>query len=43
MDGNLKMIIGIYAITFVLAGLIIWLVNKFDKNKVAKDAINVIK
>lgn len=43
MDGNIKMIIGIYAITFVLAGLIIWLVNKFDKNKVAKDAINVIK
>ena len=33
----------VYVATFILTGLIILLVNKFDKNKVTKEAIKVIK
>lgn len=43
MDGNVKIIVMVYVATFILAGLIIWIVNKFDKNKVTKEAIKVIK
>lgn len=43
MDGNVKIIVMVYVATFILAGLVIWLVNKFDKNKVTKEAIKVIK
>ena len=43
MDGNVKIIVMVYVATFILAGLIILLVNKFDKNKVTKEAIKVIK
>lgn len=43
MNGNIKMIIAIYAVTFILAGVIIFVVNKFDKNKVTKEAMKVIK
>ena len=43
MDGNVKIIVMVYVGTFILAGLVIWLVNKFDKNKVTKEAIKVIK
>ena len=37
------MIILIYLITFLVAALMIFLVNKFDKNKITKEAIDVIK
>lgn len=43
MDGNVKIIVMVYVATFILAGLVILLVNKFDKNKVTKEAIKVIK
>ena len=43
MDGNIKIIVMVYVATFILAGLVILLVNKFDKNKVTKEAIKVIK
>lgn len=43
MDGNVKIIVMVYLATFILAGLVILLVNKFDKNKVTKEAIKVIK
>ena len=43
MDGNVKIILMVYVATFILTGLIILLVNKFDKNKVTKEAIKVIK
>lgn len=43
MNGNIKMIIAVYAVTFILAAVIIFVVNKFDKNKVTKEAMKVIK
>lgn len=43
LNGNVKMIILIYLITFLVATLMIFLVNKFDKNKITKEAIDVIK
>ena len=43
MDGNVKIIVMVYVATFILAGLVFLLVNKFDKNKVTKEAIKVIK
>lgn len=43
LNGNVKMIILIYLITFLVAALVIFLVNKFDKNKITKEAIDVIK
>lgn len=43
LNGNVKMIILIYLITFLVASLVIFLVNKFDKNKITKEAIDVIK
>ena len=36
MDGNWKMSILIYAITFILVCIIIFLINKFDKTKIRK-------
>lgn len=43
LKGNLKMSILIYILTFVIAMVIIFILNKFDKNKVTKDAIDAIK
>ncbi len=42
-SGKWTSILPIYAITFVLAGLIIFLTNKFDKNKLTKDALDSLK
>lgn len=42
-EGNLVMSIIVYAITFALTGIFIFAVNKFDKNKIAKKAMNEIK
>lgn len=42
-DGDWKKIILVYAITFILSFVIIILTNLFDKNKVTKNAIKVIK
>ena len=41
--GNWKISIIIYVVTFALVGLFIFIVNKFDKDKTAEEAIRVIK
>lgn len=43
LKGNFKTSILIYILTFVIAIGIIFIINKFDKNKVTKEAIDVIK
>ena len=43
VNGNFKISILAYGITFALTGIFIFIINKFDKNKVTSDAINVIK
>ena len=42
-SGKWTSILPIYTITFVLAGLIIFLTNKLDKNKLTKDALDSLK
>lgn len=42
-EGKWTSIVPIYATTFVLAGLIIFLANKLDKNKLTKDALDSLK
>lgn len=41
--GKWTSIVPIYAATFVLAGVIIFLANKLDKNKLTKDALDSLK
>ena len=41
--GNWKLSIFIYLITFAIVGIIIFVINKFDKDKTAKQAVNAIK
>lgn len=41
--GNWKMSIIIYAITFIVVGIAIFLINKFNKTKVTKEVIESIK
>lgn len=41
--GDWKMGLLLYAIVFVIVGIIIFIINKFDKNKVTKDAIDTMK
>mgnify|MGYP005777078337 CR=1 FL=1 len=41
--GNWKVSIAIYAVTFLIVGVIIFIVNKFDKDKTAEEAMKVIK
>ncbi len=41
--GNWKMMIIVYGITFILTAIVIFIVNKFDKNKTTKSAINILK
>lgn len=43
LNGNLRNSILIYVLTFVIAIVIILIVNKFDKNKITKEAIDAIK
>lgn len=43
LKGNLKMSIIVYILTFIIAIILILIVNKFDKNKITKDAINSIR
>lgn len=40
--GNWKISVLIYLITFVLVGIFMFIWNKFDKNKIAKESIDVI-
>lgn len=41
--GNWKVSIIIYAVTFAIVGLFIFVVNKFDKDKTTEEAMRVIK
>ena len=41
--GNWKMMLITYGITFLVTGIIIFIVNRFDKNKTTKEALDVIK
>ena len=41
--GNWKVSIAIYAVTFLIVGVIIFIVNKFDKDKTAEEAMKVMK
>ena len=41
--GNWKFSIFIYLITFAIVGIIIFVINKFDKDKTAKQAVDAIK
>ncbi len=43
MNGNWKISILIYAITFILVCTIIYIINKFDKTKSTKDVIDTLK
>ena len=41
--GNWKFSIVIYMVTFLLVGVFIFIVNKFDKDKTAKEAMKIMK
>ena len=41
--GNWKFSIAIYAVTFLIVGIIIFVVNKFDKDKTAEEAMKIMK
>ena len=43
VNGNWKFSIMIYVVTFILVGIVIYLINKFDKDKTAEEAIKIIK
>ncbi len=43
VNGNIKMSVFLYAITLLFAVIIVFIINKLDKDKVTKEAINVIK
>lgn len=40
LTGNWEVSLAIYAVTFLLIGIIILIANKYDKNKIAKNVIN---
>lgn len=43
VEGNWKVSLIAYAITFIIIGVIILIINKFDKNKITEEAIRSIK
>ena len=43
VQANWQLVVAIYAITFILTGLIVFLTNKFDKKKITKDALESLK
>lgn len=43
MKGNLWFSIMVYAVTFILAAAIVFIVNKIDKTKMTKEALDAIK
>ena len=43
LEGQWKVIILAYVITFAITAIVIFVVNKFDKNKVTEDVIKTIK
>ena len=43
LNGDIITSVIIYGITFLIAFVIIFIVNKFDKNKITKEAIEAMK
>ena len=43
VNGNFGITVLVYIITFAITALFIYLVNKFDKDKIASEAIDVMK
>ena len=43
ISGNWKFSVIIYVITFLIVGIIIYIVNKFDKDKTAEEAMKIMK
>lgn len=43
IQGKWQMSLIIYAITFVITGIILFIINKLDKNKITKSALETIK
>ena len=43
LDGNWQSVIIIYAITFVLVGIVVFLFNKFDKSKTTSETLKTIQ
>ena len=43
MKGNVVFSVIVYVATFVMAAIIIFIINKSDKTKITKEAIDVIK
>ena len=41
--GNWKISIVIYAVTFAVVGLLIYIMNKFDKSKITEETLNTLK
>lgn len=40
LEGNWEVSLAIYAVTFLLIGIIVLIANKYDKNKITKNVIN---
>ncbi len=43
LQGDYKMILVSYAVTFALVGIVVFIVNKFDKTKTTEEALNFFK
>lgn len=43
LEGNWKFSLIIYGITFLIVGIVVFIMRKFDKNKITDEAINIIK
>lgn len=43
VEGNIKLSIAAYAVTFILTAIILTIINIFDKNKETKEALNALK
>ena len=43
MRGDWKSTLAIYGITFLLVGIVIFIINKFDKSKVTQEALKSIQ
>ena len=41
--GNWKFSVMIYAVTFLIVGIVIFIINKFDKDKTAEEAMKIMK
>ena len=42
-EGNWKISLIVYGITFAITGIFMFIYDKFDKNKVTKEALDILK